>query len=254
MITSRIPDTWQDLQQSVAQILSDCGFNVELEKVVDLGRGQAEIDVYAEETIKGRRNLIICECKRWKSAVPQQVIHAFRTVTAEVGANAGYIISLNGFQAGAFEAIERTNVRLVTWEEFQREFEPTWLESHYSPTLTRELDPLLTYTEPLAPAWFPNLSEGEKAEYLALVEAYWPLGHLVMQFSTYSRMLRGHEPLPVLPVRQWTKQPPGLSDDVLDAVGYADLEQILLRRGRAAIVEFRVYRARAVGDDAPGED
>jgi hypothetical protein len=75
-----------------------------------------------------------------------------------------------------------------------------------------------------------------------------------MMFSTYNRILsRGA--FPALPIRSWTKpQPPaGLPDDVLDAVGYSDLEKILLDRGAAAIAEFRIYRDKAIGGEANGE-
>lgn len=251
MLTTRVPDTWQDLQTSVARILSECGFAVALERVVDLGRGRAEIDVSAEEFIQGRRNLIICECKRWKTAIPQQVIHAFRTVTAETGANTGYIISLKGFQTGAFEAIERTNVRLVTWEEFQREFASTWLTIHFLPTVTRELDLLLKYMSPIAlallgahPSVDPNACGG-------LVLKHWSLMMLVTMFNA------GHppfdrQPFPELPIRDWehNKTQPGLPEEVLNATGYSELETILLKHGKAAIAELRPHCAHVLGHDS----
>lgn len=34
----------------------------------------------------------------------------------------------HGFQSGAYEASELTNLELVTWEEFQAKFEESWLE------------------------------------------------------------------------------------------------------------------------------
>lgn len=255
MLTTRVPETWQDLQTQVAAILAQCGFQVAVEETIDLGRGQAEIDVYAQETIRGRRNLIICECKRWKSAVPQQVIHAFRTVTSEIGANMGYIIALNGFQAGAIEAVDRTNVRLVTWEEFQMGFEPTWLDAHFTPTLTEELDPLMSYTEPLAPAWFEALTEADQQAMVGLVRQHAALGVLVMRLSTYGRMAAGGN-VPPLPIRGWAGEENlnALPDDVQDAQGYADLAAILLSRGRDAIAEFRVFRARAMANGAADRD
>ncbi|MCB9333861.1 MAG: restriction endonuclease [Lewinellaceae bacterium] len=70
------------------------------------------MDVYAEETIKGRKYSIICECKHWKSNIPQSVIHGFRTVTADLGCNIGYIITTSDFQLGATKAAELTNVEL----------------------------------------------------------------------------------------------------------------------------------------------
>lgn len=32
----------------------------------------------------------------WRSRVPQNVIHGFRTVLADIGANVGYIVSMAG--------------------------------------------------------------------------------------------------------------------------------------------------------------
>src|SRR5437763_917821 len=130
MITTRIPAGWQALQQDVARILKECGFTVEVEKLLHTVRGDVAVDVYAEETVKGRRYTILCECKHWKAHVPQTVIHAFRTVVADSGGNLGYIVSSGGFQSGAFTATELSNLQLVTCEEFQKEFTESWFE-HY---------------------------------------------------------------------------------------------------------------------------
>jgi restriction system protein len=106
MITTSIPSTWQDLQQHVAQILSECGFLVDVERSIATVRGNVNIDVFAEETVRGRRYTILSECKYWKAAVPQNVIHGFRTVVGDVGAHKGYIISTSGFQSGSFKAAD----------------------------------------------------------------------------------------------------------------------------------------------------
>ena len=47
VITARRPKDWQGLQRDVALILDECGFSVEVEKTVQLARGQANIDVHA---------------------------------------------------------------------------------------------------------------------------------------------------------------------------------------------------------------
>ena len=108
MITIEVPKTWQDLQRETARILEECGFTVEIEKKIQTVRGEVEIDVYAEEEVKGRKYTILVECKHWKSRVPQSVIHGFRTVVSDIGANVGYIVSLTGFQSGSFSASEMT--------------------------------------------------------------------------------------------------------------------------------------------------
>jgi restriction system protein len=243
MLTVRVPATWQDLQNEVATLLSQCGFTADVERLVDLGRGQAKVDVYAEESINGRRNVILCECKYWRSAVPQHVIHSFRTVANEAGANVGYIIGLSGFQAGAYEATKRTNVKLVTWQEFQDEFEATWIHTHFIPTITSVLDPLLTYTEPFAPAWFEDLDEGDREAYMAAYHRHFPLGYLSLSLSLWGRMHRTTS-FPALPLRvsEGQRLPAGLPDAVLDATGYADLLALMLEYGEQAIAEFRVFR------------
>src|SRR5687768_3242495 len=119
MITTEQPSDWKDLQNKVGEILHQCGFSVEVEKTIQTVRGQIELDVYAEENIKGRRYSIICECKFWKSNIPQNVIHGFRTVINDLGCNAGYIITTSDFQSGSTNATEFTNVELLTWENFQ---------------------------------------------------------------------------------------------------------------------------------------
>lgn len=167
VITSQPLADWRDLQEQVAAILRECGFEVEVEKVIRTARGDTEIDVYAEEMVKGRKYVILCECKHWLARVPQHVIHAFRTTVADVGANAGYVISSSGFQSGAFKASELTNIDLVTWHEFQSRFEESWLE-HFSPSLRPRLDPLLSYTELLLPAWFGSLAERDQAAFMGM--------------------------------------------------------------------------------------
>jgi len=137
MITSTVPDHWRSLQREVGRILSECGFLVEVEKKVKNVRETVELDVYAEEELNGRKYSIVCECKNWKTRVPQTVVHSFRTVLTDLGANLGYIVSLAGFQNGALHASDSTNVKLVTWEEFQHEFEESWLKTFFTPSLSK---------------------------------------------------------------------------------------------------------------------
>src|SRR6516162_241671 len=99
MITSRQPEGWQELQEAVGAVLRECGFTVEIEKKLDAARGTVEIDVYSEEVVNGRKYVILCECKHWNHRVPQSVIHGFRSVIADSGANLGYIVSSAGFQS-----------------------------------------------------------------------------------------------------------------------------------------------------------
>lgn len=243
MITSSVPATWQDLQNETARILEECGFSVELEKTFKTVRGEVEIDVYAEEIVKGRKYRILCECKHWKSRVPQQIIHGFRTVVADIGANVGYIVSKSGFQSGAFSAAELTNLELVTWEQFQDAFEETWYDAHFTHQMVQDLDTLLTYAEPLLPKWFHNLPVAEKTEFMKLKQKYDEFGWLLMAFTTYVRKLK-KEALPELPLRGKIRTESEIPNGILDVTSYREFHEKCVAYGVPAIAEFRAIRDR----------
>ena len=245
MITKNTPSTWQQLQSDVAQILSECGFNVEIEKKIQTVRGKVELDVYAEETIKGRKYTIACECKHWKFRIPQSVIHSFRSVVSDFGANIGYIISLNGFQSGSIKASDYTNVELVTWKDFQDKFEESWLEQYFSPFISKHLDPILTYTEPLAPQWYGNLSDDEKQEYGKLHHEYLSFGLMIMNFTHYMRIF-SKDRFPKLPLIEQKGISPENKDkipsNILKEEGYREFLELALEFGKQGIKKFREIR------------
>lgn len=242
MLTVHIPTTWQELQNQAGRILSECGFTVEIEKLIDTVRGKVTIDVYAEETVRGRLYKLLCECKRWKAPVPQTVIHSFRTVVGDSGANVGYIISSGGFQSGAFSAAELSNIELVTWEGFQDKFQESWLENYLLPFVADHFDPLLTYTEPLLPRAFSSLPDDRKRQFIALKDRYDPFGWLMMMFTPYTKMLR-KEGFPKLPLRAHFKEGSTPEKEipaaVLDALGYRDFLDAAVEYGDKATSEFR---------------
>jgi restriction system protein len=149
MITEKSPESWQLLQEWTVQILRECGWTAETEVKVKTVRGSAEIDVFAIETVQGREYKTLVECKNWTARVPQNVVHGFRTVMGDVGANTGYVISKAGFQAGAYEAAANTNVRLLSWTEFQEVFVEQWYWTYLTQQTYEVLDPLCSYLEPL---------------------------------------------------------------------------------------------------------
>lgn len=245
MITTLIPATWEDLQNQCARILTECGFKTETEKVVRLVRGAKEIDVHAEESVQGRLNRIFCECKHWKTRVPQDVIHGFRTVLADGGANAGYIISMAGFQSGSIDAADLTTVNLVTWPEFQAAFEETWLQNFFIPQVTERLDPLMTFTEPLRPDWFSKLPDNDKDAFVELQNEHFALAMLAMQFSRYVRIMGQVQPkLPLSSPHVHDDMLRRLPEDVRQAEGYRELLEAMLTVGEQAIAEFRAIRDR----------
>jgi len=244
MITSKKPKNWQDLQNEVAKILCECGFSVEKEKVIITARGQVELDVYTEEIVKGRKSIIVCECKYWRNRVPQTIIHSFRTILTDIGANVGYIVSMAGFQSGAFKASEFTNVELVTWNQFQDAFEETWYDKYFINAVVKKLDPILTYSEPVLPSWFGRLSEDDRNEYFTLKKKYDAFGWLIMEFTPYVRLFR--EERPRLPINEnfpddheYREKIP---ESIASAIGYREFLELASEYGRHAINQFRHLR------------
>lgn len=173
-IFDHAPADWRELQDRVAQLFSEIGCDVRVGEQVKLVRGEKEIDVSVRDPQTTPASVYLCECKFWSKPVPQEVIHSFRTVLSDFGAHRGFIISRAGFQAGAKEAVKKTNLDLLTFEEFQSLFFDRWriaMGKKYRP-----------YADRLFPYWdYPGRMPRIKWEkrhvdrQQLLVEAYHPL-------------------------------------------------------------------------------
>ncbi|MFN4314358.1 MAG: restriction endonuclease [Chitinophagaceae bacterium] len=156
------PSNWEELQRFTAHILSECGFDTEIEKEIETVRGKVEVDVYAESKT-AFESKIIFECKYWQSTIPQTVIHAFRTIINDSGADHGYIISKAGFQKGAYEASSKSNISILDWGQFQERFKMEWLrqviERNYK--TGREL---MRLSHDIVTAWHNGLLRFDDAE------------------------------------------------------------------------------------------
>ena len=117
---------WRDLQDRVANLFREMGYEVLSPHVIKHVRGSKEVDVYVRDPRTSVPHVILIECKHWKSNLPQDVVHGFRTVMADCGANTGIIVGSTGFQRGAEEAVAYTNLELRTWESLQRAYGNEW--------------------------------------------------------------------------------------------------------------------------------
>lgn len=249
MINPRLPNNWRDLQDQVAQILQECGFETEVEKRINTVRGTVDIDVFAEDLSQKPSVIYLCECKHWQSTVPKSVVHAFRTVVSDFGANWGFIISSAGFQSGAYNAAEHSNVRLLTWEEFQELFVDRWFERYMAPRLVEEADPLVEYTEPINSRIFRKadaLSAEAQEQFKALREEYWQLASLALPM--YAPGIHGQRPQ--LPLCKTPTERLLVGDsipaDVLEATTLREFLELYLRHVQKGIAAFdEVFGERA---------
>jgi hypothetical protein len=256
LITEKTPSTWQELQNWCKEILKECGFDAKTEHTVQLVRGKAEVDIFAKEVVEGREYLTIIECKHWTSRVPQAVVHGFRTVVVDLGANSGYIVSKAGFQTGAYEAAENTNIKLVTWEEFQEEFVEQWYWEYLTKYVVENIEPLSSYIEPL-PAmshWDMYLDDEDVERLVALYERHAPLTGLIMALSPYLHVLnpKFRQRLK-LPLSNEVKQHLNLPEGIYARTGYREFLNDLTAHCLPILEEFRSFRDKALERKDRGE-
>jgi restriction system protein len=250
LIEADLPQRWQDLEAGVARILADCGYDVEVGKNVKLARGDANIDVWADDHSLPP-NVIAVECKHWKDSVPKTVVHSFRTVVEDSGANLGLIVSGAGFESGAVEAAAYSNVRLLTWEQFQEMFAERWYKRFMLPTLAGETDALNEYTEFLNSRILRKLdalAPERQEKHLALRQTHLALASLAFKISA-QRYDAEHARMPSLPLRRSdmvARLGESIPDDVLDAPALRPLMDALVERAHIATAEFdEVFGERA---------
>lgn len=243
------PTDWRDLQTQVHRILVESGLTATIEKKVELARGETSVDVYAEDPAHTPPSVIMCECKQWGARVPQANVRAFRQEVQDHGANLGLLISKAGFQSGAKASAQHSNVKLVTWHEFEEIFAKRWFERYFIGRLgADDVDPFLTYTEPLSPSIFlPRLQHDERAvkEFQRLLQTYTGVGFLITYF-VYGRELGTNSVfdsangprVPLKDVRPAVESD-DLPKDVLEADSVRGLLDALVSTAVKGIGEFR---------------
>ena len=257
MINPGVPKHWKALQADVAQILSECGFQVESNKTITTVRGKVDIDVFALDRSQTPPVIYLCECKLWNSNVPKREVHAFRTVVNDFGANWGLIISKKGFQSGAFEAAINTNLRLFNWQEFQSLFADRWYHEYMVPILKKVTLRLGWYTEPInsgSSRKSATLSPAAQKRFSSLQKEYENLEWLALQLSLSAYHVQD-KPAPALPLREHrfrelleskTQDEIGIPEDVLAATSLRGLLDLLIEHLRTGIAKFdEVFGERA---------
>lgn len=198
LITTKIPESWEELEDLVTAILNECGMKAQRQVTLKLPRGTVDVDVVAEETVDGIVHVTVCECKNWSTNIPKEIVHAFRTVMHETGANRGYIISRTGFQTGAIEAAAATNINLVTFAEFQYRYFDKWYR-HRLWQIERAIGDFKGYYEPFGkPGYHLLQSDTEREIYDRVWYEYLYAGLMLMHFSPYLEIV-GKFHVPLLP-------------------------------------------------------
>lgn len=236
------PSTWQELEQKTAAILRECGYKAEAQKKVQLARGDVDIDVWAEDQ-GSPSNILAIECKHWATRATKNVVHGFRTVVSDSGANTGLIVSSAGYQKGAKDAAKYSNVQLLTWPSFQHMFADRWYRHHLGPTIEEEAEPLFAYTEPLLDRHIiekaDTLPDMRRKRFIELRSRHFimaQVGYVMMDF----RIPMNDPTPPKLPLRSHPDKrfPHTLPASIMDAPALRPFLDAWLAETRKAVSEF----------------
>ncbi|MDH6254216.1 hypothetical protein M2347_003943 [Chryseobacterium sp. H1D6B] len=110
---------WYLFQEEISEYFKKLGFNTETNKTIKGVRTNHDIDVYVQTKFMGQNLTWIIEAKKWNYKINKLQVLGLRTIVDDVGADKGFIISIQGFQKGAVEAAETTNIELVTFDELK---------------------------------------------------------------------------------------------------------------------------------------
>ncbi|HET9285281.1 MAG TPA: restriction endonuclease [Candidatus Angelobacter sp.] len=106
--------SWQEYQEEAARFFHDLGLEAVTDFTVQGVRTTHDVDVYVKSHHVGFDVVWIVECKHWTTPVTKMHVLALRAIVADVGADRGILLSESGFQSGAIEAANLTNVHVTS--------------------------------------------------------------------------------------------------------------------------------------------
>lgn len=105
---------WSDYQEEAAEFFRSLGFQAQTNVTLQGVRTEHDIDVAVEIELVGFSVRWIIECKHWKTPVNKLHVLALRQIVSDLGADRGIILCEVGFQSGAVEAANLTNVQVTS--------------------------------------------------------------------------------------------------------------------------------------------
>lgn len=108
---------WKEYQEEVASFFRSLGLDASTDVTVEGVRTTHDIDVLVKSHHVGFEITWLVECKHWKTRVSKLHVLALREIVADVGADRGILLSETGFQSGAIEAANLTNIQVTSLAE-----------------------------------------------------------------------------------------------------------------------------------------
>jgi hypothetical protein len=110
---------WNDYQEETAEFFRSIGLVARTNVTMNGVRTSHDVDVVVRSNHVGFDLLWLVECKHWKTPVSKLHVLALREIVSDVGADRGILLAENGFQSGAQEAAQLTNVQLTSLAELK---------------------------------------------------------------------------------------------------------------------------------------
>jgi restriction system protein len=105
---------WSDYQEEAAEFFRSIGLEANTNVAINGVRTSHDVDVVVRSNHVGFDLLWLVECKHWKTPVSKLHVLALREIISDTGADRGILMAEKGFQSGALEAAQLTNVQLTS--------------------------------------------------------------------------------------------------------------------------------------------
>jgi hypothetical protein len=116
---------WKKYQEDAAAYFRSLGMEARTDTAVKGARSSHDVDVLVTSHYLGFDITWIIECKHWKTPVNKLHVLALREIVADVGADRGILLSESGFQSGAIEAANLTNIQVTSIAEISKSAGPS---------------------------------------------------------------------------------------------------------------------------------
>lgn len=111
---------WRDYQEQTAVFFRSLGLEAETDVTVQGVRTKHDVDVLVKSHHAGFEVTWIVECKHWNAKVSKLHVLALREIVNDTGADRGILLAENGFQSGAIEAANLTNVQVTSLADVEK--------------------------------------------------------------------------------------------------------------------------------------
>jgi hypothetical protein len=105
---------WRDYQEETAEFFRSVGLEATTNETVQGTRTSHDVDVVVRSNHVGFDLLWLVECKHWDDRVSKLHVLALRQIVSDTGADRGFMMAEKGYQRGALEAAQLTNVQLTS--------------------------------------------------------------------------------------------------------------------------------------------